>query len=341
MATRGRERGSGAGSGAGTPNRRARQGAVCAPGDGAGVWAALTQATAAQVVPGGRALRTAADLLPDIRSLLSPRAARGATIELLWSGAHLALYPFGVLTDRHQTYDRYRLGDLAPHQRGLVLGDLEAAGTPILLVHGMVDNRMIFTVLRRRLRRRGFGRVFTINYSPITNDIRSAARDLSGAVEELVARTGYERIHVVGHSLGGLIARYYVQCLGGDERVHTLVTLGSPHSGSLLAWGLPVRLGRQLRPGSELLAELSGPVSRCRTRFVAYYSDLDQVVVPHTFGRLDHPDLPARNVLVRSVGHMSLPIHRSVVREIGDMLSQLDNRGGMLTAGVTRLSETG
>jgi hypothetical protein len=74
---------------------------------------------------------------------------------------------------------------------------------------------------------------------------------------------------------------------------------------------------------------------------VAYYSDLDQVVVPYTRGRLDHPDLPARNVLVHAVGHMSLPIHRPVVREIGTLLSQLDHRGDTLTAGITRLDRQG
>jgi len=282
-----------------------------------------------------------ADLPKDLRALVSFKAMRGAVVEMVWSATHLALYPFGVIADRHEVSEGYHLGDLAPHQRGLVLGDVEAAGTPILLLHGMIDNRMIFTVLRRRLRRRGFGRVFTINYSPITNDIRAAARDLSGAIEELVARTGYERIHVVGHSLGGLIARYYVQRLGGDERVHTLVTLGTPHAGSLLAYGLPVRLGHQLRPGSDLYAELASPAPGCRTRFVAYFSDLDQVVIPHTHGRLDHPDLSARSVSVHAAGHMSLPIHPSVVREIGAMLSQLDIHGSTVTAGITPLTPLG
>ena len=78
--------------------------------------------------------------------------------------------------------------------------------------------------------------------------------------------------------------------------MHTLVTLGTPHGGSLLAYGLPVRLGHQLRPGSDLLTELALPAPPCRTRFVAYYSDLDQVVIPHENGRIDHPDLLARNV---------------------------------------------
>ena len=89
-------------------------------------------------------------------------------------------------------------------QRGLLLGDVVAAGTPILLVHGLVDNRSVFTLLRRALRRRGFGQVLTLNYSPFTAGRpqrgRAAGRRWSSATCEA---TGHERVHVVGHSLGG------------------------------------------------------------------------------------------------------------------------------------------
>jgi triacylglycerol esterase/lipase EstA (alpha/beta hydrolase family) len=55
----------------------------------------------------------------------------------------------------------------------------------------------------------------------LTDSIPGAAARLGEAIEDLSAATGYERIHVIGHSLGGLIARYYVQRLGGDRLVHT------------------------------------------------------------------------------------------------------------------------
>ena len=115
----------------------------------------------------------------------------------------------------------------------------------------MVDNRSIFTVLRRGLVRRGFGQIETINYSILTDDIRSAAARLGAEVERIVEETGYERIHVIGHSMGGLIARYYVTRLGGDAHVHTLVTLGTPHRGSYLAYSWNNGLTRQLRPGQR------------------------------------------------------------------------------------------
>ena len=284
--------------------------------------------------------RTGAGLRRGAASLLTPTGLRGAAVEVGWVAAHAALYPLGVVRDRaaEATDARRDLAGLSPVQRGLVVGDVEAAGTPILLVHGMVDNRSIFTVLRRALRRRGFRQVLGINYSPLTRDVRLAATQLATRVEGLCEQTGFERIHVIGHSMGGLIARYYVQRLGGDARVHTLVTLGTPHGGTLPAYLVPHRLARQLRPGSDLVAELAEPAPGCRTRFLAVWSDLDQMIVPKRAARVDHPDLDARNVLVRGVGHMSLPIHGSAVREIAATLAQLDSHGATVTPGVTPIA---
>ncbi|MFZ5869329.1 MAG: esterase/lipase family protein [Actinomycetota bacterium] len=272
------------------------------------------------------------------RAVLSPAGALGVAVEAAWAAAHLAVYPWGLAGRTSAAVaHRYRLEELAPHQRGLLIRDVEAAGTPILLVHGMADNRSVFTLLRRDLLRRGFGRVHTMNYSLLTNDVRDAARLLSAQVEEIVANSGYERIHVVGHSLGGVIARYYVQRLGGHERVHTLVTLGSPHGGTRVAHLLPTTLCRQLRAGSDLMRELAEPAPGCDTRFLCYWSDLDHLVVPQRNGRITHPELAVRNVLVRGVGHMSLPIHGRIAHEITTALSQLDPEGHTLTPGVTPL----
>lgn len=279
-------------------------------------------------------------------SLLSPTGLRGAALEVGWVAAHAALYPLGLVAERARHTggagpDRRDLAGLTPVQRGLFIGDIEAAGTPILLVHGMVDNRSIFTLLRRGLRRRGFHRVLTLNYSPLTRDVRLAATALAIRVELLCEETGFERIHLVGHSMGGLIARYYVQRLGGDSRVHTLVTLGTPHSGTRAAALIPHSLARQLRPGSDLMLELAEPAPGCRTRMLSVWSDLDQLVVPRSNARVEHPDLDARNLLLRGVGHMSLPIHRRAVHEIGLILAHLDPAGDTLTARVTSIGGSG
>ena len=275
------------------------------------------------------------------RSLLSPSGLRGTVTEAAWIAAHVATYPFGVGQERTRaSAERFTLAGLPPVHRGLLIGDVAAAGTPILLVHGLVDNRSIFTVLRRALRRRGFGRVWTLNYHVLTQDVRAAARRLDQTVEAICEQTGYERIHVIGHSMGGIIARYYVQRMGGDERVHTLVTLGSPHGGTRAARLLPRGVCRQLRPNSDVIAELAAPVTACRTRFLTFWSDLDVLISPKRAARIDHPDLNARNVFVRGVGHMSLPIDGRVTREIASALAQLESDGTTVHRGVTHLEPT-
>ena len=238
-----------------------------------------------------------------------------------FSASRVGSYPLGTRTTVLRPDPRNRPGEQSPAVRALFAADPLAARTPVLLVHGLVDNRSVFSVMHRSLRRRGFTHVCTWNYSPLLTDIARGAADLGAHIEQICEQTGHDRVHVVGHSLGGLISRYYVQRQGGDRRVESLVTLGTPHRGSVWANVAPTPLIRQLRPGSPLLQELAEPAAGCRTRVTAVYSDLDQMVLPTSSGRCDHPDLHARNVLVRGIGHMSLPRHRGVVDEVAATLA--------------------
>jgi triacylglycerol lipase len=260
------------------------------------------------------------------RSALSPRVLQGAAVELGWITTHLAMYPLGLVGGSQYQSHRLNLAGLTPAQRSLLVGDVRAAGTPILLAHGIIDNHTIFALMRRQLLRRGFTRIHTFSYSPLTLDVRSTAERLGAEIEKICEESGSDQLHVVGHSLGGLIARYYIQRLGGGERVHTCVTLGTPHQGTVAARLLPWPLVKQLRPDSDLMAELAEPAPGCPTRFVAFYSDVDQLIVPQRRARIRHPDLIAHNIRVNGVGHLSLPFHGEVVHQITGVLSHLDEQ---------------
>ncbi|MGW6582482.1 esterase/lipase family protein [Streptomyces globisporus] len=266
--------------------------------------------------------------LPALPRLPGPRlssALLGATaLELFVLTGRLVVYPFGLTPER---------GGTAPAEPGppatagpsattatTALSATTAATPPVVLLHGFIDNRSAFVVLRRVLTRHG-RHLASLNYSPLTRDVRTAAELLGRHVEEICARTGHGRVDIVGHSLGGLIARYYVQRLGGDRRVRTLVTLGTPHGGTAVAPGAGVHpIVRQMRGGSSVIEELRGPAPGCRTRFVSFWSELDQVMVPVETACVDHPDLDAVNVRVTGIGHLALPVHPTVAAAVREAL---------------------
>lgn len=257
-----------------------------------------------------------------------PAAARALALEAGVMAAHLVMYPWGALTEQLRpggAYACYRTDDLSPTERELVTADVRCAGTPILLVHGFADNHSAFAVLGRALRKRGFGLVHCLDYSRVTaltGDVRSAAGELRDGVEHICAAAGADQVHVVGHSLGGLVARYYVQRMGGDNRVHTLVTLGTPHRGTMTAYLLPTPVLYQLRPDSDLLTELAAPSPGCRTRFVTVWSEFDGWIVPQHNARLEHPDLLVTNHQLRDVGHLSLAVSGRAVHTVVKALTQ-------------------
>ncbi|GGP58790.1 alpha/beta fold hydrolase [Saccharothrix coeruleofusca] len=281
---------------------------------------------------GAKVALAAADKAASIfRTVVSPGGLRGVAVEAAWLAAHSVLYPWGALEERLRPEGplrHYRTDRLPPRQRGLVVSAMDAAGTPIVLVHGIGDNRSAFAVLSGALRRRGFGVVHAVNYSvltALTGDVRRAAALLGEHVERVCEQTGADRVHVVGHSLGGLIARYYVQRLRGDARVKTLVTLGSPHGGTLAAYLFPTSLTRQLRPGSELLRELAECTRPCRTRFVVVWSEMDQVIIPQRNARLEHPALHVEEHQIRDSGHLSLPVDSRTVHAVVTAITRPDD----------------
>ena len=172
-----------------------------------------------------------------------------------------------------------------------------------------------------------------MNYLTVANDVRAAAAGLSVEVERIVEETGFERIHIIGHSLGGLIARYYVTRLGGDARVHTLITLGTPHQGSYAAYAVPTTLMQQMRPGSHLMRELDRPVRGCRTRFISYWSDNDW----RSTRSATRPCATATSAPATSscTGPGTSPCRccGEVVHGISTALAHLDAHGGTVTSG--------
>jgi triacylglycerol esterase/lipase EstA (alpha/beta hydrolase family) len=263
----------------------------------------------------------------------------GALKEMLFTGVNVALYPAGLIGEAvgAEPSSGALRGRFSP-QLALRYLDPNAASTPIVLLHGYFHNRSAFVMMRRALRRAGYHHVECFTYNVIGHTVDELAQSLKAYVENLLECTGAEKVHLVGHSLGGLIARTYVQQYGGDETVHTCVTLGTPHAGTYAAMIGRGKAARELRPGSELIRRLDATARPTPVRFVSYYSNLDALIVPASSAKLTTPALDATNILVKDLGHMSFLISSPLMHSIAVTLSHLDTPERPKPATVTALT---
>jgi len=119
-------------------------------------------------------------------------------------------------------------------------------------------------------------------------------------------------IVVVGHSMGGMVARYLIEKLGYEDEVDTLLTFGSPHQGTRVAipFGIPLfgsEGARDLSPGSQFLQSLNKDGLSEEVDYAAVYTPNDVAIVPKKNARLPEPKPGDRNIRVgRSVSEVAL-----------------------------------
>ena len=175
---------------------------------------------------------------------------------------------------------------------------------PVLLVHGYAATESVWTPLRRALAEAGFGHIISFNYNSIATDPVAVAGELADRALRALAATGAPRVHLIGHSLGGLIVRCALAASAAlSSQTASAVTIASPHRGAYLARIAPGRCARIMHPGSRsCVPEDDAPRP---VRWLAYYSDRDRVVAPAS-ARLDDPGYHAANLLIPDCGHLTI-----------------------------------
>lgn len=109
---------------------------------------------------------------------------------------------------------------------------------PVLLCHGYGALASLFKPaplheVSMLLRRHGI-MAFAPNVEPYAR-IESRADSWCDLIEDILNRSGCDRINVIAHSMGGLDMRYAISHLGMDRAVSSLTTLATPHHGTSLA----------------------------------------------------------------------------------------------------------
>lgn len=208
-------------------------------------------------------------------------------------------------------------------------------GMPVLLLHGFGAPRRVLDVLERRLRVTLGVAVMSFHLPGLAGafdrqtDMEAEAERLARKLERLCARHGVERFNIIGHSKGGMVARYMVARHAVGTRVGTLITLGSPFMGApaallgAITLGLVSRSIWQLLPFSRFVRNLYRLPIPSGTRMVSISSTHDRLApalmcqVPVA---LAAPGM-IHNYVVSGVGHTGLLVHRAVFNIIAHELT--------------------
>lgn len=179
-----------------------------------------------------------------------------------------------------------------------------------VFIHGFVCNRGFWTPWLRQMRGRGHA-FAAVNLEPVFGSIDDYAAIVDSAVRRVTEATGMPPV-LVCHSMGGLAARAWLRSSGAADRVHHVVTIGSPHNGTWLARFSHLRNGRQMRHAGTWLQQLArDEAGRPLPRFTCWYSNCDNIVFPPSTAALAGAD----NRLVPGAAHVDLAFRPEVMRE--------------------------
>jgi triacylglycerol lipase len=183
----------------------------------------------------------------------------------------------------------------------------------VVLIHGYLSNRSALFLLESYLRSQGV-RTLNFDYASVRGIEQGAIR-LKAFLRRHV-RGG--RVDLVCHSMGGLVARTYLQQLGGARRVDRCITLGTPHRGTYNAYWIRSRVGRELKPDSAILRRLESTRSHAsKVRFTSIVAGADNIVIPRVFAANEE------TVFLPDIGHMGLLFSPAAFRAVGDRLGHV------------------
>lgn len=165
---------------------------------------------------------------------------------------------------------------------------------PVLLLHGILCNGAVWGRLRRRLGTAGFAPIRAPDLEPPGGDIEAWCACAQRELLAIQRQCHGAPVAIVAHSMGGLVARSLLASVAPDV-ISGIVTVASPHHGTVLARCLPLAGARQMRPDSRWLAALNA----------AQEGQLD-VPLTSIYSREDSLLVPAQSAVLRGAGSREL-----------------------------------
>ncbi|WP_444937918.1 esterase/lipase family protein [Microbulbifer sp. JMSA002] len=156
----------------------------------------------------------------------------------------------------------------------------------VLLVPGIFDRGTSLLKMQRILSEAGYNTYYIhLRYNSGWHGMEHLSAQLMAKMENILK--GEETCTLIGFSMGGIVARYYLQAMSGIDKVHKFISIASPHHGSYWANFLPYKGGKQLRVGSDFLKSLNKSIHLLeQTQPVSIWTKYDITIMPHSSAQL-------------------------------------------------------
>lgn len=177
----------------------------------------------------------------------------------------------------------------------------------VVLLHGLFATAGVLRPIRQTVERVTGAHAASFTYMPGPGVARIAER-LAELVSKLPSGV---HIHLVGHSMGGVAARWFVQELDGDPRVVQTISLASPFRGTRRAKLVPGASGRDIAIESAVLARLRDK-GECGVPHLSIVAAEDALVTE--LAVLHHGE----QVIIEDAGHNGLLFHPRVAEIVAE-----------------------
>lgn len=203
--------------------------------------------------------------------------------------------------------------------RPVVPRELSAGDDLVVVLHGLFATAGVMRPMRRKLDRHPGLATASLTYPPGPGIEVLAAR-LGALLETLPDGI---RVHLVGHSAGGVVVRYYAQHVAEPGRIVQTISMASPFAGVRPAgwtrWLSPAAtVARDLAPQSVLLRELRLQSATSSIPHLSILAENDTVIGAPT----SHALVGGEVVLVRDCGHNALLYHPEAMAAVESRLLQ-------------------
>jgi hypothetical protein len=187
---------------------------------------------------------------------------------------------------------------------------LPSGRVPVAIVPGLLENVGTLVVLQKRLERSLGVPVRTLRPTKYFNSLESLAQDYLRQIDAWMKRNEVERVDLVSHGMGGLIARYLIESKTALEKVRNLVTIGTPHQGTAIAILGMGRSIRQMKRGSAFLEKLNSGPTLTEVCIIGISSTHDNFILPWNCSLSPRGE----NFIIRYRGHTMMLFSKEVVR---------------------------